>query len=221
MVQMGAMKHYSIESNARVKAIAVIAMIALVLAVVLFEPTNKLVNAVIDCAPSLVWLERIGLISALEPMVFFVLIWALFDNAIWRIPFLKHWHHIPYVGGVWKGELKSTYEDDDGNKVIMPMRMDINQTFSRMSVHCSFEESSESYAVIAGIVDCDEANDECTLEFSYRNRAIDESVVFDAGRDSAYPGFNSLRLIDGRATGYYVALRNAPTSGHIKLERVQ
>lgn len=217
---MGAMKHYAIENNARVKAIAVIAMIALVLAVVLFDPTNKLISAAAS-APSFAWLEHAGLINALEPMVFFALIWALFDNVIWRIPPLKHWHHIPYVGGTWVGELKSSHEDDDGNRVVMPMRMDIKQTFSKMSVHCSFEESSESYAVIAGIVDCDEANDECTLEFSYRNKAIDESVVFDTDRDSSYSGFNTLRLIADKATGDYVTLRNVPTSGHIKLERVQ
>ncbi len=216
---MGAMKHYSIESNARVKVIAVIAMIALILAAILFEPTNKLINAAIASVPSLAWLEHVGLIGALEPMVFFALIWALLDNAIWRIPLLKHWHHIPYVGGIWEGELESSHEDADGNRVVMPMRMDIKQTFAKMSIHCSFAESSESYAIIAGIVSCDEANNECTLEFTYHNRAIDKSVVFDSGRDSSYPGFNTLRVIDDKATGDYVTLRNKTTRGHIKLER--
>ena len=213
------MKNYSVESSVRKKAVAVTAIAAFAGAILLYEPTNKLVDAIVTVMPSLALLENIGLIGVLEPMAIFGLIWALFDNVIWKWPIVKRWHRIPYIGGSWKGELESSHQDENGNRTIMPMRMVIKQTFTNMTVHCSFATSSESYATVVGIVRCDEASDECTLEFTYNNTAIDESVAFDSGRDNTHSGFTILRIIGDRAVGDYATLRSKKTHGHINLSR--
>lgn len=215
------MRHYSVENDTRKTVVAVAAATATVAAILLYGPTNVLISILVEAMPSLTWLEYAGVIGALEPMVLFGLIWLLFDNVIWNASVFRRWHHIPYIGGTWVGTLDSSYENETGDRTIMPMAMNIKQTYSKMSVHCTFAESSESYAVIIGIVDCDDANDECTLEFSYHNKAIDDSVVFDPNRDGTHPGFNSLRIIKGKAVGNYATLRSKPTSGHIELTRKQ
>lgn len=213
------MKNYSVESSVRKKAVAATAIIAFIAAMLLYGPTNAMVDVIVGAVPNLALLERVGLIGALEPMVLFGLIWALFDNAIWRLQVVKRWHRIPYIGGSWEGSLESSFPNEDGSRTVIPIRMEIKQTFSNMVVHCRFSSSSESYATVVGIVGCDDANDECTLEFTYDNKAIDESVVFDPGRDNAHSGFTILRIIGDSAVGDYATLRSNPTYGHINLKR--
>lgn len=215
------MRNYSTENDARQKAAICIALLSVALAMLFYTPTNQIIDVFTNAFPNLLWLKHIGLLAALEPFVLYGVIWMAFDWFLWKIPGLEKWHKIPNLNGTWNGELKSTYKNENGEQVVKPMTMVIHQTFFKISIRCEFPESSESYANVVGIVDYDGENGKCRLEFSYKNRAIDDSVTFESGRDIDHWGYNVLRIDGDMASGDYVARRNEITSGHIKLERAK
>lgn len=216
---MGKVKNYSIEGFAREKAVVVVVFVAIVLSALLYSPTNMLVEALVAAVPNISWLQLIGLLGAIEPMAIYGILWALYSKRLWRLSVFRRLHHIPDLSGQWKGSYQSSYPDQDGQRTTKDMTMTIHQTFTSINIRCVFPGSSESYAEVVGILDCDEENDSCTLEFSYNNNATDGSQAFDPNRDNSHIGLNILRITGREATGSYVTLRNASTKGYMTLIR--
>lgn len=214
------MKNYSIEGNAREKAVLTVVLVAIVLSALLYSPTNLLVEGLIAAVPSLSWLQQIGLLGAIEPLAIYGILWAVYGKHLWRLSVFRKLHHVPDLNGQWKGTFQSSFPDRDGQRTVKDVTMTINQTFTSINIRCVFPGSSESYAEVAGILDCDEENGGCTLEFSYKNSATDNSQAFDPNRDNSHLGLNVLRITGEQATGSYVTLRNESTRGFMELTRV-
>ena len=214
------MKYYSAENDARGKLVVVIAFVSILVTALLYQPTNCLIRQIVAILPTMSWLEQFGLLTALEPAAIYGILWALLDNCVWQCGIMRLWHKIPNLNGTWKGKYESSWEDESGTPISNDMTMIIHQSLSKISVRCEFPESSESYADVVGIVDIDEKNDACTLEFSFQNQAIDNSVSFDAGRDNSFMGYNVFRIVGEKATGNYITLRTEKTWGYMALKRV-
>lgn len=217
---MGNMKNYSIETNVRIHAIAVIAIVSVVISILLYYPSRLLANLLAATCPLLDELAWTGFFGTLEPMSVFWLLWALFNSFLWKLPPLRCWHNIPNLNGTWEGSYLSSFRNESNEAIGGSATFIINQTFSSMSIFARFPPSSESYGEIIGLADCDRKNKKCTLQFSYENQAVDESVILDKKRDNRHMGFNILRVSEGTATGDYFTLRNEMTKGHIELTRI-
>lgn len=211
------MKNYSIESNLRLTSNAAIAAIAVALTLMTYQPAVELSNYITTIFPNMMILNQMGVIGTIEPMALYGFGWYLFDNHIWKWRILRRWHCIPDLDGKWDGEFKSSFVKDDGAQASGSAIMDIDQTFSKMSIQCKFGESSESSAITIGLSEFNRCGNKCSLQFSYRNRATDDSVSFNPDRESLHEGFNVIIFDSDSATGDYVTFRG--TCGKLLFKR--
>lgn len=213
------MRNYSVETTIRIKAVATIAIVSVILSILIHNPSEYVIYAITSICPWLEPIVQIGILGPIEPMLLFWGLWAIFNQFAWKIPILIRLHGIPNLNGVWSGAYESSFLDDDGNPATGSAEVTIHQSFTAISIWTQFSESSESYAKTIGLTDCDVDNQKSTLVFSYENRATDKSVITDSNRDNIHLGFNVLRFTKNDATGEYVTFRNNMTRGYINLTR--
>lgn len=70
------------------------------------------------------------------------IIWFLWDNFIWKIPFIQRITKVPNLSGSWVGTYKRTSSTSDGKK--HGYNIDIYQTYSTISCHTYQERGSSS-----------------------------------------------------------------------------
>ncbi|MDN6842637.1 MAG: hypothetical protein L0L94_09925, partial [Staphylococcus equorum] len=71
----------------------------------------------------------------------FGILYALFNNYIWKWNFLKGIVKIPNLNGVWKGEFQSSYHNFNKS---LPVVLIIEQTWSKICITGEFNHSKSS-----------------------------------------------------------------------------
>lgn len=214
------MKRYSIDSDAREKAIICCAASSLFLSLAinwLVIPATESFFSSIVFESAVSRLVSIGLFGQIAPFALFGFLWWLYDNHIWRFcPFTKL-HGVPNLGGTWSGLGCSSFKDPSGDPVEYEMALEITQTFTKMSCVSHFD-SSESEADMIGLVGCKDGDGRYCLEFSYGNVADESSIKVDTWQDK-HEGFNVVVCEDDHMNGRYFTNRIPATRGTFSLDK--
>ncbi len=88
------------------------------------------------------WMETI------TPLYAYIILYGLFDRYAWSWWIFKATgiSYFPDVRGRWKGEQSSTFEEN-GNKVKVQAVIEVEQTFSKVSVRAYYEKSKSESTV--------------------------------------------------------------------------
>jgi len=151
-------------------------------------------NTINDFMALIPWVSPVfGGLSAFS--IFGIFFWT-FDNFIWKVSFIQKYTTMSDFEGTWEGVLKSSYDETKEFKVIM----EITQSWSRISVVASFDES-ESWSDSAHI-DLTHTRGSL-LKFTYANRSDNPSWDIREHR-----GETELFLKDyDNTTGNYTVLK--------------
>lgn len=215
---MAGMKRYSIDSDAREKAVQYCVVSSLCLSLVinwLVIPASESFFLSIGFESAVSRLASIGLFGQIAPFALFGFLWWLFDNHIWRFcPFAKL-HGVPNLNGTWDGLGCSSFEGSNGDPVEYEMALEITQTFTKMSCVSHFA-SSESEADMIGLIGCKDGDGRYCLEFSYGNVAGESSLKVDTWQDM-HKGFNVIVCEGEHMNGCYFTNRIPATRGTFSL----
>lgn len=96
----------------------------------------------------------------------FGVLYYVFDNWLWKTKCIKKIHKVPDLNGVWNGEFISSFKDELGNNKKGTCKMNIKQTWSKISIVGNFNESL-SYSQTATILD---NSNGIQLKFEYSNK---------------------------------------------------
>lgn len=91
-------------------------------------------------AASISWLQPLSVVTGI-----LLLLIAIFDRWLWRLPFLWGWFvRRPYVGGTWQAKVISNWIDPETDKQIQPISayVAIWQTYSSLSFRLMTSESA-------------------------------------------------------------------------------
>lgn len=214
------MKRYSIDSDAREKAIQRCAASSLFLSLAinwLIIPAAESFFSSIGFESAVSGLVSIGIFGQIAPFALFGFLWWLYDNHTWRFgPFAKL-HGVPNLSGTWSGLGCSSSKDPSGDPVEYEMALEITQTFTKMSCVSHFD-GSESEADIIGLVGCKDGDGRYCLKFSYENVAGESSIKVDTWQDK-HEGFNVVVCEDDHMNGRYFTNRIPATRGTFSLDR--
>lgn len=186
------MHAYSIDRDIRRNVAITIFIISMAVSLVLTQLCSGLVEEFVIFLKSSNVKRLVELLEWLEvspnffgiPLWYSVLSW-IYDKWIWKCPLLIKWHNIPNLNGKWKGSLTSSY-----NGETIPMEMDIEQTWSKISFQSTFPKTnSNSYSNVAAIYV--EGNNGTEISFAFKN---DSYSVAD--KIQSYNGYNILKLIN-------------------------
>ena len=109
-------------------------------------------------------------VENISVFVIFGLLMLWFDKKVWKMPIVNKILNIPDFSGIWKGTLKSSYDNQKVNVI-----MNINQTWTNISILTSFsdfetnEKTSESGSD-AAFIDPESCHGKL-LKFTYVNTA--------------------------------------------------
>lgn len=146
--------------------------------------------------------------------VIYKIIYWLYDECIWKCSLIKKWHNVPDLNGVWRGKLKSSY-----NNEIIDMKMEIIQTWTNITFLSTFKNSNSKSSNATIFI---ESEREVEIFFVYHNQSSDPTY----GTQS-YDGCNKLSY-DGDSKIEAVYFNNRPNNkskykggniGHFKLIR--
>ena len=213
---------YSVDGDARKKALLAIAAISMLFAILLnlaFMPFLKGVAGKILGQKMTDILGATGLVSlgGIGTFACFGISWSVFDKYLWKWPFFQKIHGIPNLNGEWRGRLTSSFKDDSGVNKSYPMKLIITQTFSRMQC-LSVYPSSCSYSSIAHIQGYDPVTQSCLLEYAYGNEAGKSSII-ESGWEGNHLGFCHVRCTADKMNGQYFTNRTPGTKGTFSLRR--
>lgn len=82
----------------------------------------------------------IGIFVDFSVILFYELIFYVFDKSLWKIsfiPFVK----VPNLNGTWEGTLLSSYEDKSGSPTKLKPTMEINQTWQNIEIRLESKDS--------------------------------------------------------------------------------
>ena len=154
-------------------------------------------------------------ISGVSAFTVFGLLFWLFNDVLWKIGIVKKITGIPDFSGKWEGILKSSFDEIN----VFPISMVINQTWSKISVLCHFNES-DSWSETAHINP--EHGKGVMLKFSYANRARNvtwaikehrgDNELFSGDYDKTTKRFTTLK------GDYYNSRGNSGNIGYIELK---
>lgn len=217
---MAGMKRYSIDSDAREKAIKCCVVSSLCLSLLidwLVIPAAETLFLSIGLGSAVSRLASIGLFGQIAPFALFGSLWWLYDNHIWRFDPFVRLHGVPNLNGTWSGSGCSDFKGLSGDPVEYEMALEITQTFTKMSCVSHFD-SSESEANMIGLVGCKDGDGRYCLEFSYGNVAGESSIKVDTWQDE-HKGFNVIVCEDTHMNGRYFTNRNCATRGTFSLDK--
>ena len=144
----------------------------------------------------------------------FAALYAIFDRYLWRLP-VFHWlglARIKDIGGIYEGNLISTFRDGEGSATQRAINIRVTQTWTRISVEMvviSGESSSESVSALGSVTRDGQST---RLIYVYRNRVNPGLADADMGD---HEGAADLRIdTDGTVSGRYFNSR--PRAGTIR-----
>lgn len=218
---MAGMTRYSIDNNAREKAMRFVMVASFVLTIfinMVAVPYLEHLAIELHCSELFASFVVVGFAS-MSALSVFGLFWLLFDNYLWKCRPFDSMLGIPNLNGEWEGKGTTRFGDEDSNLATYSMSMIVTQTFSKIECRSIFEHS-ESSSQIVGICGCNPNEKSCSLEFSYLNKAGEKSVEND-GWDEQHYGFNQIECRGDIMNGQYFTHRKNPTSGTFFLKRVK
>jgi hypothetical protein len=127
----------------------------------------------------------IFLVDSAGPLGWYALLYALFGKWAWKwnIWRLVGVVVVPDLSGSWHGEFRSERGDESGPPVVGEARVEVVQTFQRVTVFGYFEESN-SVSELAGFVRS--GNEEWELAYIYKNEPrIDSTRTMHAHQGAA------------------------------------
>lgn len=219
---MSGMMQYSIDSEARRNATLAVAGVSIVLAIlfnlVLLPWLGNRVEALVGTEMVTVFVA-VGLVSfgGIGTFAFFGLLWTAFDKWLWYKKPFRCLHGIPNLNGKWKGELVSSFKDDQGCNARCSMELVVTQTFSKIQCESHFQHSGASSSVV-GIYGCNSETRSCFLEYSYGNEAGSRSIE-DQSWENEHCGFSRVRCTADEMQGRYFTNRASGTQGTFSLHR--
>jgi hypothetical protein len=194
---------YATEES-RVRTYGVIAVVAVVLAWVIIKALS-----------AISWPE--WLVSAPAVGGTYGIVYALFDRVLWRIKFIRAigLSATVDVSGTYCGELRSTYRGEDGQRVIHPVQIVVQQTWTKICVSMSVGSSARTSSSVSYMAAVSSEGATSRLGYCYRNKAnpgvADEDMGDHEGAaDLAIGG-------DGAAQGRYYNSRKR--AGSIDAQR--
>ncbi|MCD2348879.1 Cap15 family cyclic dinucleotide receptor domain-containing protein [Clostridium guangxiense] len=166
------MHSYSIDTKERIYVIFYLALIS-VLGVVLLKDLLKLITFI----PLSISISSASLSA-------FLVLYKLFDKYFWKWKLIRFIFKIktPILSGDWEGEYESSYKKD-GERVNGTVKINISQTWSKISIRCLNSGSSKSYSQIAGIFI--KHSKGIVLKYEYENEPED-SFVDSMGKHSGF-----------------------------------
>lgn len=217
---MAGMTNYSIDSDARKKAVLCCAGVSIAASLwvnYFVFPAFKAWGIANGYEWAFTWLEQNGILGQLAPFALFGLLWLFFDNLAWKWKLIAKIHGIPDLNGQWRGTAVSNFKDENGDFYRYGMSLKITQSFTKMSCVSKFKHS-ESEGGIIGLVGCKDGDGRYKLGFSYGNTA-DESFVKVDGWQEKHEGFNIIVCEGDHMDGHYFTNRNSATIGTFSLDR--
>lgn len=136
--------------------------------------------------------------DTLSPLYVYGLIYLLFDRYLWRWPLFTTFRivSVPNLNGRWKGKQRSSYQEN-GKNVEVGGYLEIEQTFSSVSVNTYYEKSKSESAVGAFA----KINGEIYLFYTYDN----DPNTLKRGTMQQHKGSGKIRYLprDNRIEGFY------------------
>lgn len=208
------MRNYSIDTDARKKAIIAI----LIISYILLGPINKLISSVnlffvnryVSFQEITKSLDNLGLdISCVSILVLFGFGYWIYTKWLWKLkPFIKL-HGVPDLNGSWVGVIESSHKKGEKYK----MSAEIKQNWNKIQVCCYFDESSSASQSSSIYVNDDKG---AVLRFSYQNTSQNASLAV-----REYTGFNELKYKDNTLSGFYFTNRGNGTHGTVFMTKVE
>lgn len=185
------MHTYSIDRELRTKVAILIFMISMVFSLLAKYLCSGWLEQITIYLETSEWKQIVNLIEWFEvnPNILGIPFWygilmCFYEKIVWKWPLLYKLHNIPNLNGIWSGTLTSSY-----NGKTIPMKMEIKQTWSKISFHSVFTNTnSESYSNVAAIYV--EGNNGIEISFAFKN---DNYSVPD--KMQSYDGYNILKLV--------------------------
>ena len=210
------MNTYEIKGNIRQKVLLFIAVISLIVGNFLFGASNYFFNFIEANFPAItVFLDKwdyLGMFSSqITVATTFAIANWLFNNYIWKIPFVNKHLDVPNLNGVWEGELESSFKENGVNKKV-DMKLEIKQTWNKMTCTSVFPKSASCSDIVC--IDA-QGSQGVVLKFTYTNQS--ENVELDLPQ---FVGYNELKLCNAnKLSGTYYTRRTPATRGTISLVR--
>ena len=147
----------------------------------------------------------------------FALLYWTFDRYAWRWVWARAIGRVNVadIAGTYEGKLVSTYEDQTGQSTEIELRLEISQTWTRMSVEMTLEHQSSSSSSISALGSVIREGSATRLTYIYRNRI--NPAVADADMGDHDGAADLLIYADGRLTGRYFNVR--PRAGTIEAQK--
>lgn len=214
------MNYYGLSTNIRAKVVFNIVLLSVAITYLLnvVPPPLSLLNfQIVDWfLETLRPLFSVGILNNICSVGF--VYWILskaFNDYLWRLSPFKNLTNVCDLNGVWRGELESTFRNNDGNFVKVEMTLVIKQSWTEMTCKCQFPKSfSKSDLVWLK----NEGKDDFSLQFSYSNQTREKEI-----NTQPYHGFNILDYEkDGETeylNGLYFTDRFPQTRGSISLRK--
>ena len=208
------MRNYSIDTDARKKAIIII----LIISYILLGPINKLMSSINSFLVSRCVLfqeiknslDNLGLdISCISILVLFAFCYWIYAKWLWKRPCFVKLHGVPNLNGSWVGAIESSYKKGEKYK----MSAEIKQNWNKIQICCYFDESSSASQSSSICINDDKG---AVLRFSYQNTSQNMSLAV-----REYTGFNELKYKDNTLSGFYFTNRGKGTHGSIFMTRVE
>lgn len=215
------MQEYIIDENYRNKVVEILIFLAVIIAgLIRYSVNGDFLNSILSQLFGDEMKKIIDLLGVVPnflsvPFWYYVL-WSLFDKYLWKCKLIQRFHNVPYIEGIWKGELKSSY---DLSKTYN-MQLEIKQTWSHIHFTAIFDKSS-SESNIAAILS-NETGDP-VIYFGFQNRSRDRNA-----HEQIYDGYNRIELKGDTMYGSYS--NNRPSNeqgksdgncGNFKLSKIE
>ena len=212
------MHTYSVDSNERVKIIAMLAIISYAVTPIINKCLDWVMNLLCQIETIENFISNIELIGydikQLSILVVFGILYKLFDNKLWKTKiFQKEIVHIPDLSGEWEGKYISNWNE----KTIGEVKLKIDQTWTKILI-TQYNNQSKSYSRVANILV--NTNKGINIIYQYEN----EPNIKRTSTMVAHKGFSELfydrenEVLDGYYTGDQ---RNRTASGDIIYKRIQ
>ena len=148
------------------------------------------------------------LVSAPSVLGVYTLLYLVFDRWFWRTALAQRSElaGVPDLSGVYDGKLTSTFKDDAGNNMVRDISLEIQQTWTRISVEMNVTSGSSTSRSISAIGSISQDGTSTRLVYLYQNK-VNPGIADDDMRD--HEGAADLRIKPDRTLeGTYFNARN-------------
>lgn len=143
------------------------------------------------------------LVSAPSVVGVFAALYTVFNRWLWRIKVIQNMGLgvMPDLTGIYEGKLTSNFKDAAGENVVRDIKIEIQQTWTAMSVEMDVTSGTSSSRSISAVGSVSRDGTSTKLVYVYRNK-VNPGIADDDMQD--HEGTADLRIkTDGRLDGTY------------------